>query len=140
VVEYQDQENKVDSKYSASPLTPVTINGNIFTALVDSGANPSYISLEWVNRLELLVTPADTTTTVSRAGKMEKSLVTVAIDCGNGDNIFRNIRCTVIDITCDLIIGRNYFAWFGFILSGLPVKMPGPQITATDELVPPILP
>jgi hypothetical protein len=38
VVEEQDQANKVESNYCASPVTPVTINGNIATALVDSGA------------------------------------------------------------------------------------------------------
>jgi hypothetical protein len=120
--EDQDQANKVDSNYCPSPVTPVTINGNIASALVDSGANPSYISLEWVKRLELVVTPATSTTTVSRAGKLEKSLGSVVIDCGNGANLFRNIRFTVIDIPYDLIIGRNYFQMFGFVLSGLGLE------------------
>jgi hypothetical protein len=85
-----------------------------------------------------MVTPATTTTTVSRAGKLEKSLGSVEMDCGNGTDLFRNIHFTVIEIPYDLIIGRNYFQMFGFVLSGLPVKKPGPQVTVTNELVPPI--
>jgi hypothetical protein len=32
----------------------------------------------------------------------------------------------------------NYFQMFGFVLSGIPVKLPGSQVTVTDELIPPI--
>jgi hypothetical protein len=136
----EDEENKQISNYSPLPHTPVTINGNLYTALADSGANPSYIQEELVKKLGLAISPHTTKTSISRGGKVEPSKCTVVIDCGNGDNMFRNLRFAVIDIPYDLIIGRNYFALFGFVLSGLPVKLPGPQVTVTDQLVPPINP
>jgi hypothetical protein len=136
----EEEENRQVSNYSPLPHTPVTINGNLHTALVDSGANPSYIQEELVNKLGLTISPHTAKTSISREGKVEPSKGTVVIDCGNGDNMFRNLRFTVIDIPYDLIIGRNYFSLFGFVLSGLPVKLPGPQVTITDQLVPPIDP
>jgi hypothetical protein len=86
-------------------------------------------------------------TVISRAGVTEKTLGTVLsyqiifpllLDYGNGNKVYRKLKFTVIDIPYDLIIGRNHFELFGFVLNELPVKPPGPQVTATDDLIPPI--
>jgi hypothetical protein len=78
-----------------------------------------------------MISPPTTPTVVSRAGIGENTMVTVLLDCGNGNKVYRQLWLTVIDIPYDLIIGTNYFELFGFVLSGLPVKPPGPQVTAT---------
>jgi hypothetical protein len=56
----------------------------------------------------------------------------------NENTVFKDSKFTVIDIPYDLIIGMNYFQMFGFVLSGIPVKLPESQVTGTDELIPPI--
>jgi hypothetical protein len=78
----------------------------------------------------------DEATVILRAGVTEKTLGAVLLDCGNGNKVYRKLKFTVVDIPYDLIIGTNYFELFGFVLSGLPVKPPGPQVTAAEDLIP----
>jgi ABC-type glycerol-3-phosphate transport system substrate-binding protein len=66
VEEEEEEENKQVSNYSPLPHTPVTINGNLHTALVDSGTNPSYIQEELVKKLGLTISPNTTKTSISR--------------------------------------------------------------------------
>jgi hypothetical protein len=51
----EELENKESSNYPPLPFTPVTINGKLVNALVDSGANPSYVSTQWVKKLNLQI-------------------------------------------------------------------------------------
>jgi hypothetical protein len=66
----EEAENKQTSNYPSLPFTPVTINGKLVNALVDSGANPSYVSTKWT------IYEPSVPTVVSRAGITEKTYIT----------------------------------------------------------------
>jgi hypothetical protein len=63
----EEVENRESSNYSSLPFTPVTINGKLVNALVDSGSNPSYVSTKWVKEMGLKTCKPIVPTIISRA-------------------------------------------------------------------------
>jgi hypothetical protein len=132
--------NKVNSQYSVSSpfeLTPVQINGYEAVAMVDTGANPSFISLNFCQQNNIKITPDITGSTISRGGINEKKYGTVKVAINNGIHQYKDLTFTVLPhINFDLIIGRNFHQKFGYRLVGVPTQLPGPAINEPDNLIP----
>jgi hypothetical protein len=135
----QEKSNKESSNYSSFSLTPVTMDEFSAIAMVDTGANPSFISSSFCISNAINITPDSSKIKISRAGLLEPKLGTATVSVSNGTERYLNLIFTVLDkIEFDMILGRNYHQIFGYKLVGVPTKPPGPQITEPDALIPPV--
>ena len=118
-------------------LTPITINGVDTLALTDTGANHSLVSEAFAEAHGWEFVPCEGT--ISRAGLSEprKGKIMATIQCGQTS---AEIWLTVLpNSRHDVILGRRDFPVFGFRLTRLPVKPPGPERKDTEDLVPDLL-
>jgi hypothetical protein len=90
--------------------------------MVDTGANPSFISKQFCIKNNITITPDQSDSQISRAGLLENKTGTVAVSIKNGTGSYHNLKFTVLDyIDFDLIHGRNYHQMFGYrLLECLP--------------------
>jgi hypothetical protein len=106
------------------------------TAMVDTGANPSFISKSFCDLNAIQIDPDTTDTQVYRAGRLEPRHGTTKVTIRNGTITLPNLQFTVLpNIDFDLIIGCNYHQHLGYKLIGVPTKKPGqPVIELNDSI------
>jgi hypothetical protein len=69
---------------------------------------------------------------------LRKPRCTAKVSVRNGTKHYLNLQFAVLDhIEFDMILGRNYRQMFGYRLTGVPTKLPGPALFEPDNLIPP---
>jgi hypothetical protein len=83
--------NKEKSIYSPFEMTPITIDEVPATAMVDTGANPSFISLKFCQDNGITILPDTVTTQISRTGLTEPKSGTSKVSVLNGTENYHNL-------------------------------------------------
>ena len=115
--------------------TPVLINGQDALALVDSGANHSFIDVKLAKSVGALIKPS--TLKVNFGGKDQPGLGTTSLLVENGEKEPILVTFALMDHDqYQVILGTPEFKALGYELKGIPSKKPGPSIINLDELLP----
>jgi hypothetical protein len=80
-------------------MTPVTVNTIPTTAMVDTGANPFFISKEFCVKHAIPIILDTTNCQVSRGGLLEEKHVTVTVTICNGTQTHDNFTVTICNVT-----------------------------------------
>ena len=131
--------NLVSTKDDPAKLhlrAPAMINGIAIQALVDSGANKSFISTRLVEKAVLTVIPTRPGSMFNRGGIDEPRVGSVRAELHWADKK-ESVRLEVIDHSGeDLLIGTDLWELLGITIAGVPVKPPGPEVTDVDDFLP----
>lgn len=119
-------------------FTPVSINGFSELALVDSGADASYVSKEFVQKHDIPINPMKGIIRGGNGERMEDRIGTVTVVVENGANKLQcELEVTQLSKDRAMVIGLPQFAAFGFRIEGVPVKLPEPEKEPGEEISPP---
>ena len=129
-------DNKSFTSYSSAHLAPIAINGKPTTALVDSGANISFMTKSFAESLKLEFIPAPPDSTFDRGGKPDSRIGSVKAILFWAE-LTLPVKFEILDNSDhDVIIGRSIFPELGISLFGIPIKPPGPQVTEVNDFLP----
>lgn len=118
--------------------TPILINGVSGMALVDSGADCSYISQEFVQKNNLQISPARGMIKSGNGEKMADRIGAVSVSVRNGTTEAEcSLEVTKLPEGRAMIIGLPNFSTFGYTVEGVPTKVPSVEIEEPDEVVHP---
>ena len=103
---------------------------------MDSGATTTFISREYANRCGLKQIPYNGI--ILRGGKQEKGKEYVVAEVSNGQKI-ATLKMPILEhFKDDLLIGLKHFPVFGYRVTGVPNKTPGPEVRNIDSTIPEI--
>ena len=129
-------KSKIGSERKGFFHASVSINDTNVAAMIDCGANASFINEEFLKKNKIKFSPAPEGMTFLRGGKVDKPIGFVKVKLGWGTEEFKDLIFQVIDHkTENVILGTNLFDRLKIYIAGLPVKNPGPEVVEINQVL-----